>query len=71
MSNAETESKRALLEKFVEELESLERIAYGFNIFTTLDIINTEIRHSNVLAWLLDPSENHGLGDYGVNPKVS
>ncbi len=64
MGDAETESKIALLDKFVEELGSLERIVYGFNIFRTLDIINTEIRHSNVLAWLLDPSEDHGLDDY-------
>jgi len=34
-----------------------------FNIFDVLKISRTEIRHSNTLSWLLDPTENHGLGD--------
>lgn len=34
-----------------------------FNAFDVLGIAKTEIRHSNVLAWLMDPAENHGLGD--------
>lgn len=34
-----------------------------FNLFDVLKITNMEIRHSNVLAWLFDPNENHGLGD--------
>src|SRR5699024_8160472 len=34
-----------------------------FNAFETLVIVNTEIRQSNVIAWLLHPNENHGLGD--------
>ena len=33
------------------------------NIFRALGVSNYEIRHSNFLAWLLDPHENHGLGD--------
>ena len=33
------------------------------NIFDTLRITRTEIRHSDFLCWLLDPGENHGLGD--------
>jgi len=32
------------------------------NIFHILDISRVEIRHSNFLAWLLDPNETHGLG---------
>jgi hypothetical protein len=28
-----------------------------------LKISRTEIRHSNMLGWLLDPNENHGIGD--------
>jgi hypothetical protein len=47
-----------------EELEQLEEIVDEFNIFTALDIVDKERRHSNFLAWLLDPSESHGLGDY-------
>lgn len=55
------------LEKFLldnPELEKLEGLLSQFNVFETLRMVNTEIRHSNVLAWLLTPSENHGLGDY-------
>ena len=33
------------------------------NIFDILKIGGMEIRHSNFLAWLLDPNESHGLGD--------
>ncbi len=32
------------------------------NIFQILSVARTEIRHSNFLAWLLDPNGNHGLG---------
>lgn len=34
-----------------------------FNMFDVLKISRTEIRHSNMLGWLLDPNENHGMGD--------
>ena len=34
-----------------------------FNLFDVLKISKTEIRHSNMLAWLFDPNENHGIGD--------
>ena len=33
------------------------------NIFQILKISNTEIRHSNFLSWLLDPSQSHKIGD--------
>jgi hypothetical protein len=33
------------------------------NIFRALGVSDYEIRHSNFLSWLLDPHENHGLGD--------
>ena len=33
------------------------------NIFDVLKITRTEIRHSNMLAWLMDPNEKHGLRD--------
>lgn len=35
----------------------------GVNIFEVLGITSTEIRHSRILAWLLDPRENHQLKD--------
>ena len=33
-----------------------------FNVFKVLKVDRFEIRHSNMLGWLLDPSETHGLG---------
>jgi hypothetical protein len=56
-----------LIENFIldnPELDELESLLNRFNIFETLNIVNTEVRHSNVLAWLLNPHENHGLSDY-------
>lgn len=44
-------------------LDELNAWTNHFNIFEVLKISRTEIRHSNMLAWLLDPNENHGLGD--------
>jgi hypothetical protein len=46
------------------ELETLEGLLSQFNIFETLNMVNAEVRHSNVLAWLLNPLSNHGVGDY-------
>ena len=33
------------------------------NIFQILRITKNEIRHSNFLAWLLDPNQSHELGE--------
>lgn len=46
-----------------DELEELSARVATFNLFSVLRIERTEIRHSNVLAWLLSPTETHGLGD--------
>lgn len=56
----------AALERFVidnDELLDLEERIGRFNIFDALRIARAEIRHSNFLAWLLDPAESHGQGD--------
>ena len=45
------------------ELTEVERLMGKFNLFRVLQFEEGEIRHSNVLAWLLDPKESHGLGD--------
>ena len=34
------------------------------NIFKILGVQNFEIRHSHFLGWLMNPNENHGLGDF-------
>jgi PD-(D/E)XK nuclease superfamily len=60
----------AELERFVienEELLQLEQRIGRFNIFDSLGIVRTEIRHSNFLAWLLDPNDSHGQGSLFLN----
>lgn len=44
------------------DFERLEALLGGFNLFQVLKFEHGEIRHSNVLAWILDPAESHGLG---------
>jgi hypothetical protein len=46
-----------------EDLETLEGLLAQFNIFEALRAVRHELRHSDVLAFLLDPNEAHGLGD--------
>lgn len=44
----------------------LDRIAASLNRFNPIKVMRMEgmeIRHSNILAWLMDPQESHGLGD--------
>lgn len=55
-----------VLQDFLLDIECLEELlpwTENFNLFNVLKISRTEIRHSNMLAWLMDPNENHGLGD--------
>lgn len=57
------------IKEFLLDINCLDRIKpwiYGMNIFDVLKISRTEIRHSNILAWLLDANENHGLSDFVV-----
>ena len=53
------------LERFVvdnDDLLTLESLIGRFNIFDALAISQAEIRHSNFLAFILDPAESHGQG---------
>jgi hypothetical protein len=55
----------AALERFVvenDDLLALESLIGRFNIFDALGIKDAEIRHSNFLAFILDPAESHGQG---------
>lgn len=55
----------AALERFIDandDLLELEERIGRFNIFDALSIARAEIRHSNFLAWILDPNESHGQG---------
>ena len=45
------------------DLERLEDLLAEPNILEALGAVRSELRHSSFLAYLLDPSENHGLGD--------
>lgn len=45
------------------DLEKLEGLLDRFNLFEALGIVRQEIRHSDFLAFLLDPRQNHGLDD--------
>jgi hypothetical protein len=59
-------SEKAALDKFLAdnpELEALAARLSTFNVFRALKIEHEEIRHSNTLAWLLDPQQSHGLDD--------
>jgi hypothetical protein len=58
--------KKLLLENFVvdnEDLEHLESLLDQFNIFEAVGMVHQEIRHSNFLSFLLNPSASHKLGD--------
>jgi hypothetical protein len=44
-------------------LEKLEALLDEFNIFEAMGVVRQEMRHSDFLAFLLDPQQNHGLGD--------
>src|SRR5215211_3487506 len=67
------QEKRRLAEFLVgnSELEELSARLSQFNILRVLRIEQAEIRHSNVLGWLLDPRESHGLGDTFVRRFIS
>jgi hypothetical protein len=70
LSNLETElasierkeisNSAEALHSLVLDLEKIERKEFSF--LKTLRIEGNELVHSNFLAWLLDPSGNHGLG---------
>ena len=44
------------------DFERIVRQRSSFNIFEAVGAIRGELRHSNFLAFLLDPSGSHGLG---------
>jgi hypothetical protein len=65
--------KQKAIEDLLMDMEIFEQIETklsNFNAFETLGIVNAEIRHSNVLAWLLNPKENHGLGDVFIKKLI-
>lgn len=60
-----TDADLQALERFVvenDELLQLEERIGRFNIFDALRIVDREVKHSDFLAWLIDPNESHGQG---------
>ncbi|MBQ6979381.1 MAG: PD-(D/E)XK nuclease family protein [Clostridia bacterium] len=47
----------------IDCLEPLHEWTNDLNIFSLLKLDRAEIRHSNMLSWLLNPNEMHGLYD--------
>jgi len=44
------------------DLERLEALVSRFNVFEAMGVVRHELRHSDFLAFLLDPRQTHGLG---------
>jgi hypothetical protein len=68
------EEQKRILNKFLvdnPELEDLSSKLSTFNIFNVLKIENAEIRHSNLLAWLLDPQGSNGIGQFFIRRFIS
>ena len=72
LENADSEvemsskDKKRIIEQFLlnrEVLSKLNPFLNEVNIFKILKSKEYELRHSNILAWLLDPKGSHGLGD--------
>jgi hypothetical protein len=54
------------LETFVvdnAELEELEALLRKVNLFEAIGMYRHELKHSDFLSFLLNPRQNHGLGD--------
>lgn len=65
LKNDNADGDRKALEDFLLDIGCLDELrpwTDRFNIFDVLKISNAEIRHSNMLAWLFTPNENHGFG---------
>ena len=50
--------------------QQLNQQVNSFNTLKILKLENHEIRHSNILSWLLNPKENHGLRDYFLRKMI-
>ena len=61
----DTITAMAALEGFLvnnPDLERLEALVSRFNVFEAMGVVRHELRHSDFLAFLLDPRQSHGLG---------
>ncbi|MGO1059539.1 PD-(D/E)XK nuclease family protein [Planococcus sp. FY231025] len=56
---------------YSKQFEELDRMFKTFNPLKVLRMDNHEIRHSNVLAWLVDHEGNHGLNSVFLKKLIS
>lgn len=71
LNKSEEENLRDIL-KFYVNNPSLDKLTSKINEFNPIKILGRhefEIKHSNVLAWLLNPNGHHGLQD-GVFKRI-
>lgn len=62
------------LQKFIANNYNLERLEAKLSEFNPLKILKVdhyEIRHSNIISWLLSPQENHNLGSKFLKKTLS
>lgn len=62
------------IEEFLLDIDCLDALKPWIskvNIFEILKVSRTEIRHSNMLSWLLDPNENHGINDLFIRTLIN
>lgn len=58
----------------LDHCKNFARLQQKFSQFNPLKVLRVdqfEIRHSNVLAWLLDPNENHQLGSFFIRKLIT
>lgn len=68
-----SKEEREALQNFLmdtDEIDQIEEKTSKFNAFETLGVVNKEIRHSNVLGWLMTPNEQHGLGEAFIKKMI-
>lgn len=66
MNNQNKISDEEKLKNFLLDISCLDSLSMWinpFNVFEFFKISSNEPAHSNVLAWLMNPTGNHGLGD--------
>lgn len=66
MDDSQSKKYIKTLNEFVvncQDLQKPDQFVGKFNIFRVLRFEYGELRHSNMLAWLFDPTQSHGLGD--------
>jgi hypothetical protein len=51
------------LQADASELDRVESLLFRFNVFEAIGFVTQELMHSRLLAFLLAPRQNHGLGD--------